>query len=999
MDISGDLMGKAESFSKLVMKFSRYILLAYIVVGLALIPFSQKILQEMTTREEVFLPKGVESIEADNIVESEFGTNTTPDIIIVFHSKDNSSLLNEGIYLLSQDIMNWMYFDWYDENGSVAIYVMDFFTSTDSLLKATILMYRMPILMTNMTISILWGLSYAFGSAWESTYTSTTNISLADQIANETMYNQCDQLYQEIVDTYGYMLMGYISTEDLRSLMFGYVQTFTQIWMFRRNNETLNATLPPNSNIDYAITNITRSATSVVAASALEPNMGEFINTIAQSFNYTTWNDANAVYQFALGYLSGIYNLNLSNPYEIQFINDIYYGRLPYNDTLYMAYYWNIIHEMKAPGGFPINVYLFFRGMLVSSDNDTLLMIVSVRPDIRNMSDYDIEPYLSELRGYLDSKENDKIEIITTGILPFRVDNTVNAEKDIRRIDIITFSLTLILLFIIYRGVPVAMMPLLLMGLTIIIARAVLLILSMAIGLYISDITIALMSTVVIGAGVDYTIFLISRYAEDRKRGKSKEEAIVSVVKHAGKSVLLSGGTVMIAFGSLMLSSFKFLGHVGLGIMTGVGITLLVALTLTPSVLAIFGDKIFWPSRLTTTEEDESAEAEYKEGRYEKALRRLSEWTIKHSGVIIIMAMLVTVPAIYAYYHFGTTYDFMKLTREGTSSRTGFDIMQSEIGSEVFATTDIVAIYEDISFIKPDGTIDVELVRLYIKPITEKLESIEGVKYVCSPYKPLGVPIPESENVTTLEDQITLATARGFISRNGSIVKFVAYIEPAPYTREAFDIVEKIRSELKKISEESDTNVTFLVGGLSASYKDISDIVNNDFRFLTVIVVAGIIALLFIALRSILIPIRLEITILMSIIWAIALSMLIWDVFASLQLVWFIPLFMFTVLNGLGMDYDIFLMTRIEEERFEKGLSDKQAIVEAVVSTGKIISIAGIIMAAAFGSLLLTLSPPTRQIGLTLMLGVLIDAFIIRIILVPAIMMIAGKWNWWPRKR
>ena len=174
--------------------------------------------------------------------------------------------------------------------------------------------------------------------------------------------------------------------------------------------------------------------------------------------------------------------------------------------------------------------------------------------------------------------------------------------------------------------------------------------------------------------------------------------------------------------------------------------------------------------------------------------------------------------------------------------------------------------------------------------------------------------------------------------------------------------------------------------------------VNEDFKIIITIVIIGIIILLFIALRSVLIPIRLEITILLSIIWAISISMLFWFFVESLQLIWFIPLFMFAVLNGLGMDYDIFLVTRIEEERFEKGLSDEEAIVEAVASTGKIISIAGIIMATAFGSLVLTLSPPTRQIGMTLALGILIDAFIIRIILVPAIMVIAGKWNWWPRK-
>lgn len=986
-------MSKIEGFARFVMKHSKLFLVAYIIVALLLVPYAIQSTQQLTTNEASYLPKDVESQRANDILEEAFNNTDASGVIIVLHSKSGQNIVTPQVYGLVMDIRDWVLHDWKVDGKSIVSNVSDIFTFAKELYNSTIEFYSMQLVMVNMTDRIIWGLPYVFGSYWQAVYYYTSNIALADANASQMMNITAQQVANNVRSN------GEIPEEAANmyaDFILNYTNAFIQTWAYMRSNAMYQLALPPNTPVDTAITNIVRNLVDQILSNTgneLPETFANLLNLTVTKLDYNTWNQPNYIYGLYVDFMRSTYKVSESD-YEDQFMLGVFNRSILVNETVYWFYYWSIMRGEKSPSLFPVKSYSFMRSLYVSKDNDTMIVSISVTSQASGLTASEFEPYMETLRDYLTDKETNDLEILTTGTIPLIVDNTSNAKEDVERIDLITFALALIILLIIYRGIPVSVFPLLLMGLTVIIARAVLVLLSGAIGLEINDVTLAMMTTVIIGAGVDYTIFLISRYNENRRRGYNKEDSIISVVRHAGKSVLLSGGTVMIAFGSLMLSSFDFLKHVGMGIMTGVGITLFVALTLTPSILTIFGDKIFWPSH-----KEYKNNEEYVEGRYEKALRRIGKWTIKHSGVVILVALLITLPAIYIYESHGTTYDFMALTREGTPSKTGFEILQDEVGAQAFSTTEVVAVFKNVNFTTSDGAINITLVKKYIKPISDELLKIDGVKCVRSAYMPMGYPIPnELRENSTLEDFMFLAAARGYISENGTIALFTVCIEPAPYSEDAFNIINAIRSTLRDVKTKLGVSVDFYVGGVSATYKDISDIVTEDFNVLVTIVIIGIIVFLFIALRSLLIPIRLEITILLSIVWAIALSMIFWEIYAGLKLVWFIPLFMFTVLNGLGMDYDIFLVTRIEEERIEKRRSEEDAIVEAIASTGKIISIAGIIMAAAFGSLMLTLSPPTRQIGLTLALGVLIDAFIVRIVLVPAIMAIAGKWNWWPRK-
>jgi RND superfamily putative drug exporter len=184
------------------------------------------------------------------------------------------------------------------------------------------------------------------------------------------------------------------------------------------------------------------------------------------------------------------------------------------------------------------------------------------------------------------------------------------------------------------------------------------------------------------------------------------------------------------------------------------------------------------------------------------------------------------------------------------------------------------------------------------------------------------------------------------------------------------------------------------VGGSTAGTADISVTISHDFPISAALVLLGVYLILLFVLGSVLIPFRLMLTILLSISWTLAIALIVFLWLLSIPVLWIMPLLLFVILMGLGMDYDIFLMTRIKEAVME-GKSDEKAIAYAVQHTGSIISICGIIMAGAFGTMMLSTTGMLKEFGFGLCFAILLDATLVRIYLVPAVMVLLKKWNWW----
>ncbi len=213
-----------------------------------------------------------------------------------------------------------------------------------------------------------------------------------------------------------------------------------------------------------------------------------------------------------------------------------------------------------------------------------------------------------------------------------------------------------------------------------------------------------------------------------------------------------------------------------------------------------------------------------------------------------------------------------------------------------------------------------------------------------------------------------------------------------PRSMESIDAMAKALDEYK--TEQGSRVVATWVTGTAAVMYDVSKQVGEEFTTIEIIVVLAILIMLFVVMRSYTIPFRSIFTILMSICWTLAITHVVFVDILGGEVIWMIPMILLVICLGLGMDYDILLTTRIKENVRDKGMSNDDAIHSAVVSTGSIITICGLIMGGAFGTMMLSSMEMLQEFGFALCFAILIDALVVRTYIVPAVMHLLGDWNW-----
>jgi len=235
-----------------------------------------------------------------------------------------------------------------------------------------------------------------------------------------------------------------------------------------------------------------------------------------------------------------------------------------------------------------------------------------------------------------------------------------------------------------------------------------------------------------------------------------------------------------------------------------------------------------------------------------------------------------------------------------------------------------------------------------------------------------------------------------FLGSDGKSAMVWANLSNEPYTDKAITTLTKIRQNINSLqsSDRLLASSTMLVGGETASVADLANSSAADYFNMTALVLVGVFVVLMIALGSIFTPLRLIFTILLSISWAMAAAIYIFHTYIGMELIWILPIMLLVIMLGLGLDYDIFLVTRIREY-VVGGAKDDEAIETAVERTGGIITATGLVTAGAFGTMMLSQIPMLQQLGLAFFIVVILDATITRVYLVPSIMRHMKRLNWW----
>ena len=235
-----------------------------------------------------------------------------------------------------------------------------------------------------------------------------------------------------------------------------------------------------------------------------------------------------------------------------------------------------------------------------------------------------------------------------------------------------------------------------------------------------------------------------------------------------------------------------------------------------------------------------------------------------------------------------------------------------------------------------------------------------------------------------------------FLGSDGKSAMVWANLSDEPYTDQAISTLTKIRQNINSLQSNDRLLAasSMLVGGETASVADLANSSAADYFNMTALVLLGVFVVLMIALGSIFTPLRLIFTILLSISWAMAAVIYIFHTYIGMELIWILPIMLLVIMLGLGLDYDIFLVTRIREY-VVGGAKDEEAIETAVERTGGIITATGLVTAGAFGTMMLSQIPMLQQLGLAFFIVVILDATITRVYLVPSIMRHMKRLNWW----
>ena len=241
-----------------------------------------------------------------------------------------------------------------------------------------------------------------------------------------------------------------------------------------------------------------------------------------------------------------------------------------------------------------------------------------------------------------------------------------------------------------------------------------------------------------------------------------------------------------------------------------------------------------------------------------------------------------------------------------------------------------------------------------------------------------------------------IRSMKPFLGSDGRSAMVWADLASEPYSDQAIETVAQIRANVNVLKSQEPllASSTMFVGGATASVSDLATSSGSDYFNLTALVLVGVFIVLLVALGSVFTPIRLIFTILLSISWAMAATVYFFKTYFSTELIWILPIMLLVIMVGLGLDYDIFLVTRIREY-VAGGARDEEAIETAVERTGGIITVTGLVTAGAYGTMMLSQIPMLQQLGLAIFIVVLLDATLTRIYLVPSIMMMMKRLNWW----
>jgi RND superfamily putative drug exporter len=546
----------------------------------------------------------------------------------------------------------------------------------------------------------------------------------------------------------------------------------------------------------------------------------------------------------------------------------------------------------------------------------------------------------------ITGERSDGMKILLTGDLGFATDSEkVFGDLDAKLLGV-TVLLVLILLGLIYRAVLVALTPLLVVFFSYTVATAFVYLYAKS-GASVSSNGTTILIVLMFGVGTDYSLLLVSRYREELRRIEDKHEAMGRALRRTGPTIFASGMTVALAMLVLSLADTKLTSSLGPVAAIGVACAFVAGLTLLPALLTIFGRTGFWPRRALV-----ECDPEHPETGRQGLWRRFGDRVLERPLPALLVTVVFFVAGAVGLAAYKVDYSTTNFFKESVDSVEGFQVL-----GEAFPKGTLAPMTVLVRSSRPVTRTDVE----------RAVERIEGV------------------------DGVARATPTGLRSKDGRIASINVILSGDPYRKSALDVVPAIRDGLTDLGQ----GVTALVGGGSAIQYDYDQAIESDLELLVPVALLVIAVILALLLWSLVAPLVLIASVILSFFCTIGLSILfIRFVVGDPGFDASIPTFAFIFLVALGIDYTIFLMARVREESRRHGT--REGMLRALAVTGPVITSAGIILAGTFSVLMTLPVTYTFDLGFMVALGILLDTFVVRTIMVPAAVELLGDRIWWP---
>jgi putative drug exporter of the RND superfamily len=529
-----------------------------------------------------------------------------------------------------------------------------------------------------------------------------------------------------------------------------------------------------------------------------------------------------------------------------------------------------------------------------------------------------------------------------SGNVSSTLDNAESDKKTMALIGIATVVLIITLILVIFRAPIAALLPIFVIGLVLEVSNKVTAIIGKAFDLKFDAGFEQLILIVLYGIGTDYILFLLFRYRERLRLGEDKKTAMMVTVERVGEAIASAAGAVIVAFLVLLLAKFKSFGSLGPQLAIAVGVMLITALTLVPAVVSLLGRAVFWPSKSWKKEPKASAYT-----RLGDAVGRRPLVTAVASGIVLLALASAAIG-------FKANYDFSSGQPQNTESAKALKDLRSSLPPGLTDPTQV--------YVKGSGPLDQQALEQY----RQKLSQGPGVGQV----------------------------APAQLNPDKTVAKFSVVLKLNPNSNEAIDLVKGPLADY--VHQNAPPNTKALVGGTTAIFGDINKVNTRDLSVILPVAVLLIAVILALLLRALVAPVYLVVAVLLGFTATLGATVALFQGAEGKDgLMFQMPIILYLFVLAIGTDYNILMIARLREEARE-GHEPRRAAAVGIQHAGPTVAAAGVILAGTFAVLVLSPMSFLAQIGFGVAIGILLSAFVVSTLFVPAVTALIGHAAWWP---